>query len=204
MTEMHDQLPSSFCWTRFGTEAGEAIDAILARKEVERVANGGLFLWGIGNSVAPGLVELVSREASPALLFSPIRSRPRKIDVSPPHVCLWTGGETLGGDRYQLPDSVRVTSGSREPGAGRHYALVCHSDNPLQLSDLGTVDFSALRNLVSGRPLGVSQVTAVVSNDPGTIGGTQYAVSLQATLVPPYFVRLDECVVPDSAEYAIA
>jgi hypothetical protein len=51
---MQNHLPEAFVWTRFGTEAGQTIDRILARKEAERIANGGLFLWGIGNSVATG------------------------------------------------------------------------------------------------------------------------------------------------------
>src|SRR5689334_16901759 len=35
-------LPLLFCWTRFGTEAGEPIEAILERKEREREATGGV------------------------------------------------------------------------------------------------------------------------------------------------------------------
>lgn len=45
-------LPDYFVWTRYGTEGGEAAGSILARKEQERQRAGGLFLWGIGNSVA--------------------------------------------------------------------------------------------------------------------------------------------------------
>src|ERR1700728_56037 len=35
-------IPDRFCWTRFGTEAGESIEHILNRKEEERLANGGI------------------------------------------------------------------------------------------------------------------------------------------------------------------
>ena len=39
-------LPSHFVWTRYGTESGESMGAILARKERERIAAAGCFLWG--------------------------------------------------------------------------------------------------------------------------------------------------------------
>ena len=70
-------LPTIFCWTRFGAEAGETIETILERKERERQANRGVYFWGIGNSVAPGIAELVRRTTSPEVLFSSIKSRPR-------------------------------------------------------------------------------------------------------------------------------
>ena len=46
-------LPDLFCWTKYGTEAGEDIGAILERKESERLASGGTFLWGVGNAIGP-------------------------------------------------------------------------------------------------------------------------------------------------------
>ena len=67
-------LPEYFCWTRFGTEAAEPIDSILGRKERERVANRGIFVWGIGNAIGPSIRELLRREAQPEVLFSPIKS----------------------------------------------------------------------------------------------------------------------------------
>jgi len=186
-------LPDLFCWTRFGTEAGEAIEQIIARKEAERSASGGVFFWGVGNSVAPGVAELVRRCDSPELLFSPIRSRPRPADVAPSRVALWQAGETLDGERFVLPETARVTS-RHDPEAPRpHYALVCASAQRLELSELGRLDFSALRNLLSGNPLGASQVTAVVSRDgEPREGGAVYPVSLRVALVAPYFLRLRE------------
>lgn len=204
MTEVHEPLPRAFCWTRFGTEAGEGINAILARKEAERVANGGLFLWGVGNSVAPGLAELVAGDETPNLLFSPIRSRARSFDIAPPHVVVWRAGETLEGERYALPESTYVTSGARRSSPGRHYALVCHSDAPLCLGEFGQLDFASLRNLISGRPLGASQVTAVVSHEPQCVGGPDYLIALRAALIPPYFVRLDEGMTVESAASLVA
>src|SRR4051812_30446023 len=94
------QLPDCFCWTRFGTEAGQAIGHILQRKERERAANGGLFIWGIGNAVGPSIRELLRRTTRPEVLFSPIRCSPKAQDAEPPAVAAWTLGETLDGDIY--------------------------------------------------------------------------------------------------------
>jgi hypothetical protein len=183
-----------FCWTRFGTEAGESIADILRRKERERLATDGVFYWGIGTSVAPGIAELVRRCERPEVLFSPMRSRPRAADVRPSAVARWTTGESLWGDVFDLPATVRVTS-RHDPARGRgHYALVCRSSRPLDPADHGTVQFECLRNLASGSPLGASQVTAVVERLAGHPSGVAYTVALRAELVAPYFVRLRDPV----------
>jgi hypothetical protein len=185
-----NHLPRSFCWTRFGTEAAETIDAILARKEAERLANDGLFFWGIGNSIARALAELVQWVDEPEVLFSPIKSRPRPQDAAPACIVRWLSAEGLTGELFDLPSETCVTS-RWDPGrrGGSHYALACFSDEPLEVGDAGQLRFRALRNLRSGTPLGASQVTAVVHRDD--VGdGTEYTVALRATLVAPYFVRL--------------
>jgi len=190
---MNTPLPSLFCWTRFGTEAGEPIERILERKEAERVAGGGLFFWGIGNSVAPGIAELVRRCELPELLFSPIKSAPRPADVSPGAVARWTAGADLDGGRFELPTGARVTS--RYDSISRpHYALVCFSPEPLAFAELGRLSFGSLRNLASGNPLGASQVTAVVSLADGPASGAEYAVVLRVRLAAPYFLRLRDPV----------
>jgi hypothetical protein len=186
---MHEflALPLAFCWTRFGTEAGETVETILERKERERRENGGVFFWGIGNSVGPAIAELVSRTASPEVLFSPIRSQPRTVDVHPPALTRWHGAITVAGDRIMLPSAVRILSSRSHT---QRYALVCASEHPLRPADCGRLDFGALRNLVSGNRVGASQVTAVVERLPNRTEGPEYAVALRAQLVPPYFVRL--------------
>jgi hypothetical protein len=199
MHQMHEhqrnRLPSVFCWTRFGTEAGEPIEGILGRKELERQANDGVFLWGIGNSVAPGIAELVRRCEPPEALFSPIKSRPRPVDVRPPAVVAWTAGETLSGRRIVLPPTVRVTSRGDSSAQSPHYALVCSSEQPLTVANLGRLEFAALRNLLSGNRVGASQVTAVVRYlDDRAAGGLEYPVALRARLVAPYFIRLRQPV----------
>lgn len=188
-------IPSAFCWTRFGTEAGETIEEILDRKEQERRDNDGMFFWGIGNSVAPGLATLLEGRDRPEVLFSPIKGRPRAVDRAPAARFTWRAGLSLDGGRFELPPAARVTSGGPPGGPARaHYALVCASPRPLAI-DPGDadLDFLALRNLVSGNPLGASQVTAVVrmlrEQPPSDM---RYQVAMRAELAPPYFVRLTE------------
>lgn len=66
-----------------------------------------MFLWGVGNSVAPGLAELLRLCEQPEVLFSPIRVRPRPVDVSPAATFVWTAGEGLDGSRYEVPETIR-------------------------------------------------------------------------------------------------
>ncbi len=186
----HLNLPEAFCWTRFGTEAGEAITEILRRKEAERRANDGTFFWGIGNSVAPGIAQLVRKRPEPEVLFSPIKGRPRAADAEPEAVVRWRSAETVRGDLFQIPDVVRITS-RMATGKRRHYALVCSAEQPLEFANHGQLAFGALQNLVSGRSVGPSQVTAVVRLLRGAlVEGAVYAIALRVRLVYPYFVRL--------------
>jgi hypothetical protein len=196
-------IPDCFCWTRFGTEAGEPIRHILERKEAERVANAGVFVWGIGNAVGPSIRELVRRSPTPEVLFSPIKSPAKLQDVSPPAVVAWTSGETLDGETFYLPEHSLVTS-RYDPAAPRtgHYALVCFSRVPIAPSQPeGKIVFGALRNLRTGRRIGASQVTAVVEQHQTTSKEVlTYDVAIRADLVYPYFVRLEQPVVlPNSA-----
>jgi hypothetical protein len=193
-------FPNLFCWTRFGTEAGEPIGSILRRKEVERLANGGTFYWGVGNSVAPGIASLLERVARPELLFSPIKSRPRAVDVAPQCVVRWREAITIAGDRITLPETVRVTSRQSRS----HYALVCSSTEPLEAANRGRLHFNELRNLGSGQPLGSSQVTAVVARQlaADTRRDDGYPIALRVFLVEPYFVRLAAPCVEAPIEFA--
>jgi hypothetical protein len=196
-------LPNCFCWTRFGTEAGEPISHILERKEAERVANAGVFMWGIGNAVGPSIRELLRRGPTPEVLFSPIKTSAKVQDVSPATVVAWTSGETLDGETFYLPEHSLVTS-RYDPGGPRtgHYALVCFSRVPITLSQPeGKIVFNALRNLRTGRPIGASQVTAVVEQRQANSEEVRtYDVAIRAELVYPYFVRLEQPIVlPNSA-----
>lgn len=189
-------VPRCFVWTRFGTEAGQSISNILQRKEAERVANGGVFYWGIGNAVGPSILELLRQSDEPEVLFSPIKSNPRRDDVAPESVVAWTAAAGLDGEPYRLPLWSLITS-RFNIGRPRHYALVCKSDFSL-VDGFGTakpttekVAIGELSNLLTGRPLGSSQVTAVVQrriqNTPST---AEYSVNFRAKLVSPYFIQL--------------
>lgn len=197
------QLPRQFCWTRYGTEAGQTIGEIFARKERERQAARGVFLWGIGNSVRPGICELLRHDSAPAVAFSPMRSPPAKLDAEPESVVRWRRATTLDGTPWAMPDSALVlsrgTSSTRRKQ--QHYALVCYSDDPITTSspadplrsEPGQIQFEELVNLVSGNPIGHSQVTAVVKRSRRAVsGGTLYSVGLWARLVYPYFVTLTD------------
>jgi hypothetical protein len=193
--EMTTTIPKHFCWTRFGTEAGETIDQIIRRKEIERLRNGGVFLWGIGNALGPSMRELLRREATPQVLFSPMLSAPKVADVAPARTVRWTAGRDLDGAPVVLPPCSTVTSrastGDRE---SRHYALVCQSATSLRIDDhAGMISISALRNLLTENKVGSSQVTAVVTHSPGaTGGGAVYAVAMRVRLVAPFFVVLTD------------
>src|SRR5438132_845035 len=190
-------LPRQFCWTRIGSEAGQPLESIFRRKEDERLANNGLFLWGIGNAVGPSIAELVRRTPEPEVLFSPIKSTPRRSDVCPQNVAVWTRAERMDGMPFELPRFTLVTSRQGQLKAkAAHYALVCHSPVSLtKASDDEPVSIDALQNLLSGRRVGASQVTAVVTLRLGaTDTAPPYAVALRASLIWPYFLRLTDPV----------
>jgi len=186
-------LPACFCWTRFGTEAGQSIDQIFERKEQERAANGGLFFWGIGNALGPSIRELLRRTTSPEVLFSPIKSLPRSVDSQPAVVVAWTAAETFLGEPFELPVHSLVTS-RYDPSAPREssYALVCFSPRSLNEARCDEqIAFAGLRNLRTGRPIGSSQVSAIVQSVESIHAQTpRYEVWIRAKLVEPYFLRL--------------
>lgn len=193
--DLRPDVPEVFCWTKFGAEAGEDASTILARKEAERVANHGVFLWGIGNAIGPSMTSLLELTAEPKAVFTPMLSKPAPQDIAPPRIAVWHRGVGLDGSRFEVPTHSRVTS--RMSHAGRaHYALVCRSDKPLALRTDGVARFapSHVQNLRSGARVGASQVTSVVRRvseipDEST---SSYAISFAADLVAPYLVRLTE------------
>ena len=192
-SEFLQELPNLFCWTRFGCEAGELIEEILLRKEQERLANGGIFLWGIGNAVGPSIIELMRRTDRPQVIFSPIKTGSRLKDIAPPAVVRWTEAEGLDGSNFTIPTNSLVTS-RYDPKMPKpyHFALVCYSSTPLiPLKREVKIGFKQLRNLRTGRPVGASQVTAVVQcTGMGTEEPLMYDVAILAELANPYLVRL--------------
>lgn len=203
-------LPDTFCWSKFGTEAGDQPEMILQRKDRERTLNGGTFLWGIGNSIWPSLKQLASSTESPRIIFTPMLSPAAKIDVTPSTVVLWRDAFAFDGTEYDLPEYTTITSRSSNVAASRprsHYALVCSSTASL-IQPQGDVrlDHSKVRNLASGSPIGASQVTSVVrAHDGAWSGDGRYKVAFHADLVYPYFVRLaDPVVVPPDVRKGVS
>lgn len=111
----------------------------------------------------------------------------------------------MAGEPYSLSAQSLITS-RLDPITPRdvHYALVCYSDRSLfgAVSE-GKLVFGRLRNLLTGRPVGASQVTAVVQYDKtADETGAAYDVKFRAVLAPPYFIRLRRPTpLPPSAEH---
>jgi len=179
-------LPECFVWTKYGTEAGEDIDSILRRKEEERKASGGIFLWGIGNNISSS-VEMLRQEASISVIFSPMLSKPKTIDCSPNIIVQWKRAYGLDNKEWVMPNFSLVTSRYKD----RHYALVCRKSEPIKI-DLDPTRFSVgtLQNLKSGRKIGYSQVTSVVRRIAYADNGREYLATLQAELVYPFVLVL--------------
>jgi hypothetical protein len=70
----------------------------------------------------------------------------------------------MSGEEFQLPRHSLITSRLDVLKArAKHYALVCYRDEPIEIpSRCERLPFSELRNLLTNRPVGASQVTAVV------------------------------------------
>ena len=170
--------------------------SILARKEQDRQRAGGLFLWGIGNSVAPSVRKLLAhlKGRDPAVLFSPMLAAPRAVDVSPPEVVAWNCARGIDGREWQMPEGTLVTSRTG-PGAARksrHYALVCWRSEPLVADHTGArFAIDDLTNFASGHRVGHSQVTSVVRRVRRPVDGP-YIAAVISTLVYPYVVELTE------------
>lgn len=198
-----DSLPDYFVWTRYGTESGEAVESILARKEQERQAAGGIFLWGIGNSVAPSVRKLLAslKGRDPFVVFSPMLAAPRAVDVAPTEVVAWQSARGIDEQEWEMPAGTLVTSrgGAAGIGKSRHYALVCQRNEALRVNDSGDrFAIADLSNFASGNPVGHSQVTAVVHRTGRSADGP-YVAAVIATLAYPYVVELGDPVALDPA-----
>lgn len=189
------RLPRQFLWTRYGAEAGESADTVLRRKEAERIRNDGLFLWGIGNSMAPAVRHFLVRaaEAPPAVVFSPMRSLARREDMFPRAVARWTRAIGLDGEEWPIPPGSTVTSriDSAKGEKRRHYALVCRLDSALVADEEGPrFSISDVHNYVSGAPVGHSQVTSLVRYSGQDQQAGDYVAAVIAQLTYPYVLEL--------------
>lgn len=196
-----NKLPSMFCWTKMGTEAGEDLTTIIRRKEWERQIGDGYFFWGIGQALGENITVAARDSVSLRAIFSPMFSKPKAIDVAPSGVVVWSAWIDAQGQVRPLPNHCLVTSRASLPSGRKkesHYALVCFSDKELNAQQEDICVFpSNLRNLTTNKPLGSSQVTAVVRSSAQTgeaCTTKSYSISFTTELRSPYCVQLAQPV----------
>ncbi len=182
-----------------GTEAGETLDQIIQRKEVERIANNGSFAWGVGSSLGDSAEMLKQTTKQATVVFTTMLSKPKHIDKQPKSVLLWIGGRTRQGERIDLPYYSLLTSRGHTENHGnkkKHYALLCQSSDPIELKNRYRLDGASVVNLKTGNPVGSSQVTAVVRRTNKQKERSRlYNVGFTATLSEHVQVLLDRFVV---------
>lgn len=196
-------MPEVFCWTKMQAEAGQSLELILARKELERAAGNGLFFWGVGTSLGRRLFALLKLVPRPKVVFSIMRAKPKPKDALPDAVALWASYTDALGRTRRLPSHALVLSrASTKSGPKRHhYALACHSEHSVRLQPAGSLQLGHFRNWGSDNPrIGSSQVTAIIEHRPAVEEGPRYGLDVVAELADPYFVRLEEPVLVPSKE----
>ncbi|MDR1345492.1 MAG: hypothetical protein LBK03_02160 [Bacteroidales bacterium] len=188
--------PAIFCWTKIGTEAGQPLDKILNRKEFERHSGGGLFAWGIGNSLG-NAVEKAKPFCSPKAIkvfFTPMKSVAKRADVSPSKLLFWNSYIGRNGYAIDLPEHILITSKDNVGPKYKknHYALLCYSDEKIvgNNADL-MINAAWARNFSTLNQIGHSQVTSLVKYDK-SFGKSinEYSVSFSADLAYEGFVKL--------------
>jgi len=182
------------CWSRMQAEAGQALEDIVARKERERRAGKGIFLWGVGNAPATIARVLARTELPVRVIFSIMKTPPKTVDSAPDKVVAWRSYIDANGIERELPPHMLVTSRANSAKGPKktHYALMCRSREPLELK-YGEEPFdpSAFRNAGgTGAPVGASQVTALVRRVTEGSGDSGYEANLSAWLTDSYWVRL--------------
>ena len=188
-----DRMGDYLCWTRMQAEAGQALEAIIARKELERQAGGGLFLWGVGSAPSRAIRPLAQLSRRIPVIFSVMRSKPKPTDTAPSRVVVWRHYVDTGGAARRLPAHCIVTSrGDSARGPKRaHYALMCRSDAPLELHSGIEFNPAGYRNAGQrGAPVGASQVTALLQPCAPVDGKPGYEANMLAELTGSYWVRL--------------
>jgi hypothetical protein len=196
-------LPQTFCWTKMQAEAGQPLESIVARKELERLCTGGGFFWGIGSALGQRFWHWIERGDSRKVLFSPMLSSPKAVDSRPSAVVAWLRYSDRFGVTHRMPPGVLVTSkATTATGKKRtHYALTCRSTEPLTLRPRFALGLNEYRNLGStSQRIGDSQTTALLERKEPDLAclskltNKEYDVPLVAELDHPYFVRLCEPV----------
>ena len=190
-----NRLPDTFCWTKMGTEAGQVLESIIARKNAERALGNGMFFWGICTALGQKIWEFIDSHDQPFVLFSPMKSKPNKDDVCPEKIFLWTSYIDRCGNKNSIPSHFIVTSRgtSHSINKKQHYAFVCYNDNSLKQEKWPSIDWAKLKNYKRNSKLGCSQVTAIVEHNKNIESSKlKYDVLFSAKLVEPYYVILSD------------
>lgn len=186
------------CWSRMQSEAGQGLEAIVSRKELERRTGNGLFLWGVGNAPATAISALARIGHPVPIVFSIMKGRPKAVDVAPARTVAWRRYLDSSGVERALPANAIVTSrADSQKGVKRsHYALMCFSKDPLVLRRGTPFDAAAFRNVGgAGAPVGNSQVTALLRKVAQPSAATDYEANIRAWLTESYWVRLFDPVI---------
>lgn len=190
-----ERLHNYVCWTRMQAEAGQPLERIVARKELERRAGNGLFCWGVGNSASTLIPQLAKFGAEVDVHFSVMKSKPRAQDADPTGVFVWRTFFDCNGVETPLPPHLVITSRSHT-GSGpkrTHYALMCYSDRQLALGDLGPFDPECYRNAGgNGGAVGNSQVTALLVKKRKSCKDAPYRIGFSAKLIGSLWVKLGQ------------
>ncbi|MBN9669482.1 hypothetical protein [Roseibium aggregatum] len=190
-------------------EAGQPLEEIIARKEKERQAGSGLFFWGVGN--APALIsKKLARDQVPVqVIFSVMKSKPKREDTSPSEIVRWQNYVDFNGSIRPIPSHTVVTSKGRSASGPKrsHYALMCFSETPLKLRRDGAFfDPHHFRNAGGkGGPVGASQVTALLKqNSEALPTSSAYRIGLSAWLTGSYWVKLVDPINIDDIKLEMA
>lgn len=195
----HDAAADEYvCWSRMQAEAGQALEAIVRRKEMERRSGEGLFFWGVGNAPAVAAAALAKLGQPVRAVFLIMKSKQKDADVRPSGTVCWRRYVDLDGNLRLLPRHVLVTSRAETAGGtkSRHFALMCRSQEPLEIRRGVPFDPSSFRNAgAGGGAVGASQVTALLRRIPGAApAASAYEANLTAWLAGAYWVKLADPV----------
>jgi hypothetical protein len=197
----HSSWSEIICWSRMQAEAGQQLQEIVHRKELERVANEGLFCWGVGNAPNRCTAGFARDRVEVDALFSIMKSRPKMVDIAPATTVIWRRFIDFDGRERTIPRSSLVTSrGESQNKLKRsHFALFCRTDSPLVLGDFGSFDPSAYRNVGEvGGSIGPSQVTALLRRTAQESSeGASYRINLKAKMFGSYWAKLTDPIPMD-------
>lgn len=172
-------------------EAGQPLEEIVQRKEAERAASDGIFFWGVGNAPNRQIRELALRQICVPVIFSVMKSLPKRHDIDPSGLLVWRRYIDHLGVVHRLPDASLVVSRAKAGRLRSHYALVCKSLEAISLGDHGPFDHRAYRNMgMTGGKLAASQVTALALKNTEFGATCDYRANMIAELVNGYWVRL--------------